>query len=884
MLAPCLLALVLAPAADPKPRLDADGLPLPAEAVQRFGSQRFLVNHLKAAAFSPDGKTVYTISEEDAFDDRITHSSPGLIAWQVPTGKKLWQVGVDRRFEQVAADPDGKSVWVVEQVFTEDAEPWITVRVRYSAADGKELARTAPIENGSPVSLHPTGLIAYMSADEDMKAPTMRVTDGDWGTTDIRLNQPEKEGSQRDILWSPGADRLFVIGWYSDRKASWLTAIDRKARKQLWSVGTDLVGGWGVTPDGKTVFVFTRVDEEKAPAVARRFDAATGNATATLEMPNLGEVHDLGRPVMNGYGRVHMHPDGKRLYLNDRHEQTITLDVVTWKTVGAKTRIPEHAVFSPDGRMYAAPSGRHVVIRETATGERLSPDGPKLPPATDTVLERYTPHDWMTYLQVSPSGNRLIRAGGYDGVRVEWEVPSGREVSRAVTYDDTYRWERAVRSADGRKIAVPFQIGKNWRVRVSDAERPNAPPVELRVKGEGDDCPWYLLQFTPDGNHLIAFSRQKLLWIWDVERGGAPREVSCWWDGSHTSHSLTVGFPTRADGQQFAALLFNDRQGFGQSWIATGPTTWRVGVYDLPSAKPVKEFTGEGAVVLLAWSPAGGLVILTDHTHYPNFHLSEKQSEPRFDLIHLDPTTEQKRVTRLDGDVRCCAMAPVGDAVAVGSSDGLRVYEAGTGKLRHRFREQTRPVQVVAFSPDGRSLAAESVDGPLLLWDVRGDLSKPAKPDAAGWDTAWAALGGDGAEAAFRAVRLFALHPEEGTAELKRRFAGRKPPTAEAVAALVAQLDDRDYATRERATRELRELGFAAFPALKKALADNPPEELRARAERLLAATTNPDVRRAERAVEAMQLANTEAARKVLAEWAKGPADDVLTVAAKRLP
>ena len=98
---------------------------------------------------------------------------------------------------------------------------------------------------------------------------------------------------------------------------------------------------------------------------------------------------------------------------------------------------------------------------------------------------------------------------------------------------------------------------------------------------------------------------------------------------------------------------------------------------------------------------------------------------------------------------------------------------------------------------------------------------------------------------------------------------------------LIAQLDDRDYATRERATKELRELGFAAFPALKKALADNPPEELRARAERLLAATTSPDVRRAERAVEAMQLAGTESARKVIAEWAKGPADETLTKAAK---
>jgi hypothetical protein len=36
MLAPCLFVLALIPSADPKPRLDPDGLPLPAEAVPRF--------------------------------------------------------------------------------------------------------------------------------------------------------------------------------------------------------------------------------------------------------------------------------------------------------------------------------------------------------------------------------------------------------------------------------------------------------------------------------------------------------------------------------------------------------------------------------------------------------------------------------------------------------------------------------------------------------------------------------------------------------------------------------------------------------------------------------------------------------------------------------
>ncbi len=874
MLAPCVLVLALTPAADPKPRLDPDGLPLPAEAVQRFGSQRFLVNNLKAAAFSPDGKTVYTISDEDAYDDRIAHSSPGLIAWEVPTGKKLWQAGADRRFEQVAADPDGKGVWVIERYKPKgDFETSWEERVRYAATDGKELARTPVFASSyETIALHPTGLTAcpIWRSDEDMGPSTMsiRLTDRDGTTSDIRDFRPAKEGRDYGVVWSPKADRLFVVTWVDEFKGACVTVLDVTAAKQLWTKPTDAPRGWCVSPDGKSFVVVTQARGiENAPAAARRWDADTGKELAALNVPDLDSVGGFGHEIALE-GRIHFHPGGKTVYLLDNEDRTVAIDAATWKTADTKIRLLKHAVFSADGRAHVAPSGRHIVIHDAETGKRLSPNPPG-----------FLPTDSHPELRFTPTGERMIRTGGYGDPEVEWSVATGREVRRTEWKDPDRDAPRSVTSPDGAKKAVAVNKDQDWRLVVTDTGRPNDPPVVLTIDYKGHPDPFSELQFTPDGKCLLGFSKQNCLGIWDVTKGGDPVEAKFQaWDEEKLSNFGSELF-VRRDSKQVAALEFNGRQGRGQ--FAIGPASWRVGVYDLPSAKTVKEFAGEGFAKLVAWSPSG-VVVLADCTHYGHpFIGGDRDSEPRFDLIHLDPATEQKRVTRLDGDVRCCAMSLVGDTVAVGSSDGLRLYEASTGKLRHRFREQTRPVQVVAFSPDGRSLAAESVDGPLLLWDVRGDLTKPAKPDAAGWQAAWAALGGDGAEAGFRAARLFALHPDDGAAELTRRFAERKSPTAEAVAALVTQLDDRDYSTRERATKELRELGFAAFPALKKALTDNPPEELRARAERLLAATTSPDVRRAERAVEAMQLAGTEAAKKVIAEWAKGPADDALTKAAK---
>jgi hypothetical protein len=99
---------------------------------------------------------------------------------------------------------------------------------------------------------------------------------------------------------------------------------------------------------------------------------------------------------------------------------------------------------------------------------------------------------------------------------------------------------------------------------------------------------------------------------------------------------------------------------------------------------------------------------------------------------------------------------------------------------------------------------------------------------------------------------------------------------------VVGKLDDRTFAVRQEAERQLRAMGTVAFPALKKALEANPSEEFKERAGRLLAVQIPADRLQAERAVEVLRLADTEGTRKLLAEWAAGDAKRPLTVAAKR--
>jgi hypothetical protein len=77
---------------------------------------------------------------------------------------------------------------------------------------------------------------------------------------------------------------------------------------------------------------------------------------------------------------------------------------------------------------------------------------------------------------------------------------------------------------------------------------------------------------------------------------------------------------------------------------------------------------------------------------------------------------------------------------------------------------------VLAFSADGRVLAADGEDAPVYLWDVRGELDRPRNPpDAAALEKAWADLAAEDAKAAFAAVRLLAGFPKESLPFLREK-------------------------------------------------------------------------------------------------------------------
>lgn len=65
------------------------------------------------------------------------------------------------------------------------------------------------------------------------------------------------------------------------------------------------------------------------------------------------------------------------------------------------------------------------------------------------------------------------------------------------------------------------------------------------------------------------------------------------------------------------------------------------------------------------------------------------------------------------------AFSPDGRTIAAGSTDGaVRLWDVSSGKLRGTWQSHTKPVHAVAFSPDGRILATGSEDETARLWSM----------------------------------------------------------------------------------------------------------------------------------------------------------------------
>jgi hypothetical protein len=206
----------------------------------------------------------------------------------------------------------------------------------------------------------------------------------------------------------------------------------------------------------------------------------------------------------------------------------------------------------------------------------------------------------------------------------------------------------------------------------------------------------------------------------------------------------------------------------------------------------------------------------------------------------------------------------------------IQVWDTDAGKLLATLGGHTGYITALAFSPDGKALASGGWDTTVLLWDV----------GRARLEFLWAEWLAGEADAGSAARRL-AADPGKAVPPIKECLA-RAAAAEQRVGRLFPALDDDSFEARERATKELGELGPEAVYALRLALEGDASPEARARAGRVLeqigrrhgdASRFSPQ--RLQVALSLLEQIDAPAAGKALEELASGDAEATVTRAAK---
>jgi hypothetical protein len=211
----------------------------------------------------------------------------------------------------------------------------------------------------------------------------------------------------------------------------------------------------------------------------------------------------------------------------------------------------------------------------------------------------------------------------------------------------------------------------------------------------------------------------------------------------------------------------------------------------------------------------------------------------------------------------------------------VRLADVADGTVFYRFTGHSGPVGELRFAPDGRTLASAGHDTTILLWDLTGH--RPPPPPGAraknlkADDLAalWTALGGE-AKAAYAAMIQLSASSAVALPLLSKHVQPVPESDKQQMAALLTKVASDKFGDREEATRQLKQLGAAAEPGLRKAMNGNPPLEVQRRLELLLEALLRERPRTA-RAVEFLERVGDKEARDFLRRLANGAAGAWLT-------
>jgi hypothetical protein len=235
-----------------------------------------------------------------------------------------------------------------------------------------------------------------------------------------------------------------------------------------------------------------------------------------------------------------------------------------------------------------------------------------------------------------------------------------------------------------------------------------------------------------------------------------------------------------------------------------------------------------------------------------------------------------------DGRLAASGGGVLGYPYNVKEPSRIRVWEVATGHELKTFSGHNSDVVALAFSPRGTTLATALKNTSILVWDTAGVKPRAKSAILKSLDLLWADLAGD-PRSAHAAIEILETAPSRTVDYVETHLQPTPPFDLDQARRLIADLNNAQFAVREKATTQLLKLDVQVLPAIRKALAAKPGLEVRQRLEGILAQLDGPWIRegpetiRGARAIGMLERIATSDARQVLEKIARGDPEARLT-------
>ncbi len=497
-------------------------------------------------------------------------------------------------------------------------------------------------------------------------------------------------------------------------------------------------------------------------------------------------------------------------------------------------------LFSRDGKQLAFARDNQLALLDVSSGKEIMP----LPAHRGTMHRVF----------FSPDGKRLLTGSDEPKGRIlEWDTASGRLIRQIP--GESASTDRVSFSPDRKILATGSGANLTLLDTETGKEIRKIPLPQKSHQTPGD------IVFSPDGKLLaVEEAEGKAVWLYAPATGKQICTVE------EMKSSAYVCRPAFSQDGRLLAMA-----GGSAIHLAEVPSGRQLLSINLPKDR----HTGPAVAI----SPDGWTLAAWYHGFL---------DEPRLVLWERSTGKERLELRGTKSQINSLAFSPDGRLfAAAGWEPCIFVWDRTTGKQLARLEGHQGYVESLAFSPDGSHLASSSQDTTALIWDV-SDLAKdrPRRSSLSRkeLDELWSTLASEDAAKAYQAILTLESAPDPAVLLLAERLR-LQPADDKRIARLLSQLDSDDFAHRERATKQLQELGWTVESALHKALEDKPSLEARQRVMTLLDKLRQqplpPEMLRMLRGMEVLEHIGTPAARKIIASLAEGAPQSRLTREAK---